>query len=312
MKIAIIGCSGHWAYALNELKNHTVTAVAGGFEGEDVTSVGEALAGNGIPFEYAEDFYGAIEKQPEIAIINTRFDLNGKYALECLKRNIYVFCEKPIATDFDTLEKIEKIKTNAFAVAMFGISYEPWCETLKKHIGEIGNVRMVNCRKSYKLGTRPEFYGHKEYFGGLIPWVGIHALHWCYSVTGLKYGKMISLTNNSINNGNGDLETTAAAVFEMENGCITTVTADYFRPQSAKTHDDDRMRIVGTKGILEYMCGTVKIIDSNGERELNTEKAQDIFKLFVDRISDGVSGISPEESIYITKIALLSDKATLK
>ena len=100
----------------------------------------------------------------------------------------------------------------------------------------------------------------------------------------------------------------AAAVFEMENGCIATVTADYFRPASAKTHDDDRMRIVGTKGILEYMCGKVTLIDENGEQKLNLEETKDIFNLFVKRITDRISGISQEESIYITEIALMCDK----
>ncbi len=309
MKIAIIGNSGHWAYCLNELKNHTVVAVVNGYDGEDMTSLYATLEKNKIEYTPVKDFSEALAKNPDIAVINTRFDLNGKYTLECLKRNIYVFSEKPLATDFEMLEEIKNVKSDAFAVAMFGISYEPWCETFKKHVSKVGNIRMINCRKSYKLGTRPEFYKHKEFFGGIIPWVGIHALHWCYDITGLKFGKTCSVTNNEFNNGHGDLETAAAAVFEMENGCITTVTADYFRPQSSSTHDDDRMRIVGTNGILEYMQGKVTLINANGEQELSLEKTKDIFKLFVDRISDGKSGISPEESIYITEIALKANKS---
>lgn len=308
MKIIIIGNSGHWAYSLNELKNHTVAGVIKGYEQEDMSSLYSALEKNGVKYSVAENIDAAFEKNPEIAIINTRFDLNGKYTLECLKRNIYVFSEKPLATDTETLEKIKNAKTDAFAVAMFGISYEPWCETFKKYVSSVGDIRMINCRKSYKLGTRPEFYGHKEFFGGIIPWVGIHALHWCYSVTGLKFKKVISTVNNGFNSGYGDLETAAAMLFEMENGCIATVTADYFRPTAALTHDDDRMRIVGTKGILEYMCGRVTLIDEKGERELVKEEARDIFKLFVERIDDKKSGISPEESIYITETALMCDR----
>lgn len=308
MKIAIIGNSGHWAYALNELKNHTVVAVSSGYEGEDMASLYSALNDNGIEYSVSGTFKEAIDKCPDIAIINTRFDLNGKYTLECLKRNIYVFSEKPLATDIKTLKKIKNVKTDAFVVAMFGISYESWCETFKKHILKVGEIRMINCRKSYKLGTRPDFYKHKEFFGGIIPWVGIHALHWCFDITKLKFKKIYSLANNDVNNGYGDLETAAAAVFEMDNGCITTVTADYFRPQGAATHDDDRMRIVGTKGILEYMQGKVTLTDENGEQELSLEPQKDIFKLFIDRIRDGKSGISPEESIYITEMALKCNK----
>ncbi len=309
MKICIIGSSGHWSYSLPEITNHTVIGVAAGFADENMDGVVKTLSENGIQAELFPDAHALIAKQPDIAIINTRFDLNSEYTLECLARNIYVFSEKPLATSLEELEKIKKIKTDAFVSAMFGISCEPWCLCMRELAEKLGDIRMVNARKSYKLGTRPDFYKSKKTFGGLIPWVGIHALHWIYFTTGLKFANVVSATNNSVNFGNGDLETTAAAIFNMDNGCIATVTADYFRPQSAPTHDDDRLRIVGSKGVAEYMCGRVTLIDESGMREVPLPVGVDVFKMFVDRISDRVSGISMEESIYITKIALLTDTA---
>ncbi len=309
MKICIIGSSGHWSYALPELKNHTVIGIAAGFDGESMDGVYGTLSENGIRTEIFSDAHELITKRPDIAIINTRFDLNSEYTLECLARNIYVFSEKPLATSLEALEKIKNIKTTAFVSAMFGISCEPWCLCMRELAAKLGDIRMVNARKSYKLGTRPDFYKSKKTFGGLIPWVGIHALHWIYFTTGLKFKNAVSVTDNSVNFGNGDLETTAAAVFNMENGCIATVTADYFRPQTAPTHDDDRLRIVGSKGVAEYMCGHVTLIDENGMREIPLPDGADVFKMFVDRISDGISGISQEESVYITEVALRADTA---
>ena len=304
MKIAIIGASGHWAYALNELKNHTVVGICPGFQGENVEIVKETLEKNGIFGEIYNDFDEILEKEPEIAIINTRFDLNAKFTKRCLEKNIYVFSEKPLAITKEDLEEIKNVKTDAFVSCMFGISYEGWCLTIKEAVKNIGTIRMINGRKSYKLGVRPDFYKNKDTFGGIMPWVGIHAMHWIYFVTGLKFKESYSITSNLNNFGNGDLETCAAATFLMENGAIATVTADYYRPESASTWDDDRLRVVGTKGIVEYEKGKVMLIDEKGERELPLLQSKDIFKEFVNRINKLPAGISMEESIYITETVL--------
>lgn len=309
MKICIIGCNGHWGYAGAEIVNHEVVGILSGFEGENMQGVQNSLKGKGIEAPICTSLDELFSMNPEVAIINTRFDLNSYYTIECLKRNIYVFSEKPLATSYDELEKIRTAASKAFVSAMFGITYEAWCVTLKEAVKSIGEIRMLNGRKSYKLGTRPDFFKSKETFGGIIPWVGIHAIHWIYAASGLKFKSVVATADNSVNGGYGDLETTSACIFTMENGAIATVTADYFRPSSAATHDDDRIRVVGTKGIVEYQCGKVTIIDENGTRELEMLPKQDVFALFLERISGKDTGVSMEESLYITEVALKAREA---
>jgi predicted dehydrogenase len=309
MKICIIGCNGHWGYAGKEIGKHEVVGVLAGFDGENMQGVQNSLKNRGIEAPIVSGLDELFALNPEVAIINTRFDLNSYYTIECLKRNIYVFSEKPLATTYEDLEKIETVASKAFVSAMFGITFEAWCETLKEAVKNIGEIRMLNGRKSYKLGTRPDFFKSKETFGGIIPWVGIHAIHWIYAASGLKFKSVIANADNSVNNGYGDLETTSACIFTMENGAIATVTADYFRPSTADTHDDDRIRVVGTKGVVEYQCGKVTIIDENGTRELELLPAKDVFALFLDRISGKDVGVSMEESLYITKVALKARQA---
>ena len=137
MKIAIIGASGHWAYALKELKNHTVIGICPGFLGEDMTSVSKTLKENNISHKIYSNFDEDLEEQPEIAIINTRFDLNGVYTKRCLEKNIYVFSEKPLALTKELLEEIKNVKTTAFVSCMFGISYEGWCLTIREAVKNI-------------------------------------------------------------------------------------------------------------------------------------------------------------------------------
>ena len=311
MKICIIGCNGHWGYAGNEISNHEVVGVLSGFEGESMTGVQNSLKSRGIEVPVCSTLEELFSFEPEVAIINTRFDLNSYYTVECLKRNINVFSEKPLATSYDELEKIRKAAAGSKAIvsAMFGITYEAWCVTLREAVKSIGEIRMMNGRKSYKLGTRPDFFKSKETFGGIIPWVGIHAIHWIFAASGLNFKSVTAVTDNSVNNGYGDLETASACIFTMENGAIATVTADYFRPSSAATHDDDRIRVVGTKGIVEYQSGVVTLIDEKGARELELLHKQDVFALFLDRIGGKDVGVTVEESLYITKVALKAREA---
>ena len=309
MKICVIGRNGHWGYAGKDIANHEVVGLLSGFKEEDMTPAQNSLKNRGIDAPICESLEELFEKKPDIAIINTRFDLNSYYTIECLKRDIYVFSEKPLATSYEELEKINTTASKAFVSAMFGITFEPWCETLKQAVKSIGEIRMMNGRKSYKLGTRPEFFKSKETFGGIIPWVGIHAIHWIFAASGLKFKSVCAVTDNSVNFDHGDLETASACIFTMENGAVATVTADYFRPASAATHDDDRIRVVGTKGVVEYQNGVVTLIDENGARELEMCEGRNVFSLFLERVSGKDEGVSMEESIYITKVALKAREA---
>lgn len=304
MKICIIGSSGHWQYTLNELPYHEVVGVCAGYDGENMSGLLRTLQSRGIRTVMYDSFDEIIQKQPDAAVVNTRFDLNAVYTLACLEKNIYVFSEKPLAVTYEELDKIRNTASDAFVSAMFGITYEPWCLCMKEAVRSIGEIRMMNGRKSYKLGRRADFYKDRSTFGGIIPWVGIHAIHWMYAVSGLSFSEVTAYADNSVNFDHGDLETTSACLFRMQNGAIATVTADYFRPSAADTHDDDRLRIVGTKAVVEYQNGAVTVIDENGTRELPLPEEDDVFRLFLERIRTGEGGVSMEESLYITQVAL--------
>ena len=68
------------------------------------------------------------------------------------------------------------------------------------------------------------------------------------------------------------MDITAAAMFRMTNDVIATVTADMLRPSVAKSHGDDRVRLVGTKGVLEIRDNVCELIsDTEGYVTLTGE-----------------------------------------
>ena len=90
---------------------------------------------------------------------------------------------------------------------------------------------------------------------------------------------------------------------------MASVNADYFRPLSAPTHDDDRLRIAGSEGVVEYREGKVLLIDKNGRQELPLPKEQNIFEQFLRRIGGENTGVTPEEGFTVTRLALAARRA---
>ena len=300
MKIAIVGGSGHYRYALRELKNHTLLGIAPGIIGEDLTKLKNSLNQAEIAAPVFDDWKKLV-KDADVAVVNTRPDKNAIVSAYCLERGISVFSEKPLAVTMEQLEKLGSAaeKSKGRISAMLGIRYSGWYPTVKAALPQIGEIRLINAQKSYKLGVRPDFYKNKATFGGLIPWVSIHALDWILDLTGAKVTAIAADTNNGFNGGNGDMEMTALCQLQLEGGILASVSADFFRPEGAPTHDDDRIRIVGTQGILEYQAGKVTKTDKNGVAELPLMESEDVFRLFLED-----AGVSEQDSFYVTELAL--------
>ncbi|AAD35510.1 oxidoreductase [Thermotoga maritima MSB8] len=313
LKICVIGSSGHFRYALEGLDEEcSITGIAPGVPEEDLSKLEKAISEMNIKPKKYNNWWEMLEKEkPDILVINTVFSLNGKILLEALERKIHAFVEKPIATTFEDLEKIrsvyQKVRNEVFFTAMFGIRYRPHFLTAKKLVSEgaVGEIRLVNTQKSYKLGQRPDFYKKRETYGGTIPWVGIHAIDWIHWITGKKFLSVYATHSRLHNSGHGELETTALCHFTLENEVFASLSIDYLRPQGAPTHDDDRMRIVGTRGIVEVINERVFLTDEKGHREVPLVEKGQIFEDFLREIrGQGKCMVTPEDSILTTEIAL--------
>lgn len=312
MKIGFIGSAGHWGYAMKQVNNHEVAGIAPGYPGENMEGMKKALEDLGVEVVVYEN-YTDLLAQIEVAVVASRPDLNALITAECLKRDIYVFSEKPLAVTMEQLEELREVQrhSKAFVSAMFGMRCLPWFRTMKAALPAIGTIRLLNGQKSYKLRTRPDYYKTHETFGGIIPWVAIHAIDWIYEMTRLPVIWSEALTNNAYNCDHGDLEMTSLCMFELEGGALASVSADFYRPVPAKTHGDDRLRIVGTEGVLESIGGVVKLIDKDGERELPLLTAEDVFEQFLRRTKGEDVGVSSEDSFYMTEVALKAEALAL-
>jgi len=317
MKICIVGSSGHYVYPFRGIKEDPDAKIVGispGCEGENIERLFSQVNELGYaPEVYSNPIRMFEELKPDIAVINTFFYKNSELAIEAMKRGIHVYVEKPVALSIEELEELKSVwrQTKVKLSSMLGLRYTPHFWTAYKIIKEnkIGEIRLLHTQKSYKLGNRPDFYKQRRTYGGTIPWVGIHAIDWIYWLSGKKFKLVFARHSRLYNNDHGELETTAFCTFVMEDEIFATVNIDYLRPATAPTHDDDRIRIVGTKGILEVLNGKVYLLNDTTKEvsKVSLEKPPIVFLDFLNEVrGTDKCLVSSEDSFYVTLASLLA------
>ncbi len=296
MKLCMIGNSGHGLTILNELDRRSdlqLTGFCPGYPDEDCSGFErEVLKKRQLPVTIYDSYEKMLDcENPDLVVIDGRFCDHGPMAAEALRRNIHVYTDKPLATseeDFLNLQEAQK-KSRARVFAMMTMRYEDSYYTAREMVrsGAVGKVRMLNGQKSYRLGTRPAFFYDRKQFGGITPWVSIHMVDLIQWMIDKKCRTVFSMQDNHDNRNHGDLETLSLCDFEFEDHIFASIHTDYYRPQNAPTHGDDRLRIVGTEGILEVMSEQITLIDSNGLQKVELKTAPELFADCLRRIEEG-------------------------
>ena len=315
LNTALIGSRGHWGYfknAVERIDRINWVAYSPGCA-DSPQRVIDTAADMGKKINVYENYIEMLDKEElDCVVIDGPFDLHAEMCCEALKRNIHVFCEKPIALTLEDLQKIEDTYKNCAPgveiISMVGLRAEKAFLTAYRAVqsGAIGKVKMVNTRKSYKLGERPAFYKERETYGGTIPWVGSHALDWVLWFSGAKSFKTIEAFHSTADNRNhGELEMTALVTAVMDNGVLASASIDYLRPSTAPTHGDDRVRVAGTDGVIEVAHGKCTLINNAGVKEIELAENRGIFYDFVRAVLDDKPGIvSSEETFELTRACL--------
>jgi len=318
-RIVIIGASGHWGYALDGMSAYpdaVLAAVAPG-HAEEADAVKNAYAealSEGC--EYYSDYREMMDRErPSVAVVNPYFYLNGAITIECLRRGIHCFTEKPLTFQLAELEEIKKLvaENRLHLSTMMAYRYHPAFYAAYRAVkdGLIGVPLQITAQKSYKNRLKPAWQHSRSKFGGLIAWVGSHALDWILWVTENGVGEVWALDTTLGNMGNGDMESSAICLFRLKNGGQAAANIDYLRPATASTHGDDRLRIAGTNGVVEVIAekATLTTVDE-GVRECALEEKRHMFAEFLKKV-DGCDGYrqSMEDVFALTHLCIRAQQA---
>lgn len=315
MKVCMIGSTGHVGYVLKGIEEDsstTIVGVAPGSKDEKVETLIQKVFALGHKVRKYDNYCKMLDElKPDIAVVACHFGDHAKVALEAINRGIHVLCEKPVATTLEDLTRLKAgyARQDIHLSAMFGLRYTPWFLTAHQAIekGAIGKVRLIYAQKSYKLGSRADFYKKRESYGGTIPWVGSHAIDWLYWFSGQRFESVFASHSTQNNYEHGELEMSALCHFTMTNEVFASVSIDYFRPSKALSHGDDRIRVVGTEGMIEVRDDKVYLIndEKEGIQELLLLPEQNIFEDFLKQVrGNGQCMVSAEDAFYVTEACL--------
>jgi len=312
LSLALIGLKGHQYIvleALPELPDVSLTAVA-----DDSP---EAL-------KRVPDFPGATEKTrtylgyhellenhaPDIVVEAGTDRDRADIVVACAERGINLISEKPLANDLDGLERVREAVTRArvkFAM-LLTMRCEPSYLAMREAIanGAVGEVVQGGGQKSYRLGERPAWQKSRETFSGIIPFVGIHAMDLFRWTTGREFAEVMAYASNVGESEIGDLENNACVIARLDNGGSAAFRLDYCRPAAAPTHGDDRLRVAGSKGVIEAQEGAVTLITrDHGPKSLPLPPPVNLFADFVDAVRKDREPFIPfSDCVRITEVVL--------
>jgi predicted dehydrogenase len=253
------------------------------------------------------------ERLDVAAVCNT----NGERAaavLACLEHKLHVAAEKPMAIERADLDRIRQMHTRSGTrlTMLLPMRFEPTYLAIKQVVdsGAIGEVAQISAQKSYKVEQRPEWYLHRESYGGTIPWIGSHMVDLMRWSSGREFTEVVSFQGHIGFPALGDMENVTGSLFRLDNGGVALLRMDYLRPETAVEHGDDRLRLAGTKGVVEYQASTgVTLMAADRPPQIirNLPPARSLFIDFLQSVYlGGAPALSEADVFRVNEIVLLA------
>ena len=312
----MVGVSGHPNLVLDGIRETPrveLVAVASGSCDESLTSFVASAAAVGVCPKVYEDYRHMLDDERlDVLAVTPPFYQHSHVSIEALQRGCAVYCEKPAAISHEDLDKVRsawQASGKPFGL-MLNFRYDHCFYTAHQLVrdGLIGDPVLAYGQKTYRFGQRPDFFRKRDTSGGLIPWVGIHAIDWCRWVSGRQYTAVTANHANAATPEYPGMEDHAACLFEFDNGGSAVMAFDFLRPEGAATHGDDFLRLTGTRGYLEVRSPQgLQVVTAEGPVPVSLSRPEyGPFADFLHSVMDPrhVCLVSAEDSFAVTEIAL--------
>ncbi len=323
MRLGLIGSTGHWqtyAPALGQVDGLMLAAVAPAGPEETIGAFDHA-PGLTLETRRYEDARKMLDTERlDVVQVCGRNDRIPAWARVALERGLPVMTEKPMAMDLPTLEELFQAarKARVALIPMHTMRGVAELAAVRQAVGagEIGDPVLSFSQKSYKWGeSRPDSYRDRKTFPGLAPWVGIHAFDWLHWILGDAFTEVMGREGTTAWPDFPACGSQAAFVLTMRNGGVASVTLDYLRPSPSPTHGDERLRIAGTRGVIETALIDRKVTLVTADkrpRTLPLKRPVDLFTQFARSLrGEGPAPLTLHEACRITEIAIKAQQAAV-
>ena len=266
-----------------------------------------------------EDYRQMLAKEDlDLVAVNNGAGERTAAILACVARGLDVLSEKAIALNKADLDKIKravaakKVALGALFRMRFGAPYRAIKQVVSS--GAIGEVLQASAQKSYQIGTRAPWFLKQASYGGTLSWVGIDLIDLMRWTSGREIRQAAGFNTRPGLPGMGEMDGVVASVFKLDNGGVASMHLDYLRPKKAASHGDDRLRLIGTQGVVEYQASTGLTVITNDKAPTPIDPLPEPRSLFVDFIEATYNGKPtdlPLADIYrVSEITLATERAT--
>jgi predicted dehydrogenase len=320
MRIALIGATDHWhsyASALKNIPGTIVAAIAPSGPEEPLSRFDNAPGVTSETRRYQDGRELLKSERLDAVQVACRSDRIAEWVSLCFEHKTPVIAEKPLAMNLEALSRLYALccRSSTPIIPMHTIRETGTFSAVHRVVqsGEIGEPLMVFSQKSYRWGNaRPDSMRSRTTFPGTAAYVGIHAFDWLYWMLGDVFVEVSGTQGNSGHPDFPGCASQSAFTLKMKNGGAAAVTLDYLRPAAAPTHADDRVRIVGTRGVVEGFGAEKRatlITQDKPLQELKLPAEGDMISDFLRSLSSGTPPMSSYDAFRTTEIALAAQLA---
>ncbi|MFN0104688.1 MAG: Gfo/Idh/MocA family protein [Bryobacteraceae bacterium] len=234
------------------------------------------------------------------------------------ERGIPLIAEKPLALTRADFERTRKAVTASGKPIwlLLPMRYSPPYLAMRQMVkdGIVGDVGIISSQKSYKAGVRPVWMKERASYGSTILWIGIHMFDLMRWTSGRDFTEVFSYQSQvAAPVGIGQMENTTTTILKLDNGGTASLHMDYYRSESAPTHGDDRVRIGGAKGVIEYMGATgLTVLRQGGKVEVVREMPaeREIFVEFLEAAFNGKPNDMPVSDVWkVNEVTIAAHEA---
>ncbi|MCX5662933.1 MAG: Gfo/Idh/MocA family oxidoreductase [Planctomycetota bacterium] len=293
MRIAFIGGNGHHKLA-GALRDeaalpgpHEVAVAGDGCNDEAARRLHAGMTRDAAGAKWFDDARAMFDAfKPEAVSVGAVYAKNGDWVAAALERDLPVISDKPIAATAEQLQRLERLsRANPKRVIVTEFEYRSQAafRAARDAVadGRLGQLVLATAQKSYRFsadgnagpGARPAWYADRSLYGGTILWVASHAIDAVRFTTGLRVRAVAGAQGNLGKPAFGSMEDHTISLLQLEGGVHAVVHADYCRPAKAATHGDDRLRLAGSKGLLEIRDGRCKLTTHDAPEADITDQA---------------------------------------
>lgn len=234
-------------------------------------------------YDNLEDIFAL---KPDIAFITNPTFLHTETALECAKKNIALFIEKPISHSLKNSDLLEKEikKRKLFSYVAYNMRFHPVITHLKELVSEENQaIHFKVVCSSYLPDWRPrqdytKSYSAKKEMGGGVLLDSSHEfdyIKWLFGDIKTIEGKCGKISN---------LDIDTEDVVDAEIVCITDIKGDLHLDYFSK-EKERKIQVFYNDKYLEgdLINNTIKIVEHGKEKIVKKEKnLEDTYKMQID------------------------------